>query len=410
MPDSVSGSDGGNEVVVLSAKRTPIGRFLGVFKDLSAPDLGATAAKAALEAADVRADQVDLAIFGCARQAGVRPNPARQVALKAEVPVDRPAYTVNMACASGLQSIALGAQAIRAGEAEVVLVGGMESMSRVPHLLPRLRDGVASGPIDVLDAMYVDGFLCPLCHLVMGETVEDLAGERKIERARADEYAARSQQRCEESRREGRYIHEIAPVQVTAGKGKARSAKLVLWDEHPRDGVTPESLAKLQSAFRKGGQVTPGNSSGITDGAAALVLASSHWAYTRAYLPLARLGPAVAAGVEPARMGVGPVPAVRKLWERAGRGAKDYDLVELNEAFAAQVLACVDELELDESRLNVNGGAIALGHPIGCTGARIVVTLLHELARRGAKRGLATLCVSGGMGMALEVENLKAKR
>ncbi len=381
---------------VLSAKRTPIGRFLGVFADVPAVDLGKAAAAAALAEAGVEAGEVDEIILGHARQAGCGPNPARQVAVGVGIPVQRPAMTLNQACGSGLQSLLVARDRIRLGEARVVLAGGMENMTQVPHLLPRLRLGFKMGDRALVDGMYRDGFDCPLAGQVMGETAETLAEQYRIGREEQDAYAARSQNRAQAARRDGRFDAEIVPVEVAGRKG----AVVVSEDEHPRDGVTPESLAKLPPVFRGDGTVTAGNASGITDGAAALVLASEAWVRERGLTPLAWLEDGATAGVDPRVMGIGPVPAVRALRERGGPALGDYDLIELNEAFAAQVLAVDRELGLDSDRLNVNGGAIALGHPIGASGARIVATLLHEMARREARRGLATLCVSGGMGVA----------
>jgi acetyl-CoA C-acetyltransferase len=378
------------DVLVLSAKRTPIGKFLGALKNRTAPDLGHAAARAALEAAGVLPAAIDLAVMGCARQAGSGPNPARQAAWRAGIRA--PAFTVNMACASGMQALALAAQAIRAGEADLALAGGMESMSRVPHFLPRAREGYRLGHVEVQDGMYRDGFLCPLCDLVMGEAVDRHAEREGVSRQEADEYALESQRRCEAARKEGRFDAEIAPLFELAK------------DEHPRDGVTLASLGKLPPAFSRG-IVTAGNASGITDGAAALVLASEAGARRLGARPIGRLGRAALAAIEPADFGIGPVPAIERLLRANGRTLADYDLVELNEAFAAQVLLCQRRLAVPEERLNPNGGAIAIGHPIGASGARIVVTLFHELARRGARRGLAALCVSGGMGMAIEVES-----
>jgi acetyl-CoA C-acetyltransferase len=394
------------DVVITHARRTPIGKFMGALSSYGAAELGILAARGVLEEAGFPAVAPDLAIFGCARQAGAGPNVARQIAVRSGLPVQTPAFTVNMACASGLKAIALAAQAIAVGEAEVVLCGGTESMSRVPHLLLGAREGYRLGHREVVDAMYKDGFVCPMAEMVMGETVEHNCREsgRDDWRARADELALESQRKCEEARKAGRFHNEILPVHEQDAKtGKARE---ITTDEHPRDGTTLESLRKLAPVFGKGGEgtITAGNASGITDGAAALLVMSAATAENLGQKPLARVGVVATSGVDPKRMGTGPVPAVRTLLKRAGRKIEDYDLVELNEAFAAQVLMCVEDLGIDPARLNVNGGAIALGHPIGCTGARIVVTLLHELLRRDARRGLATLCVSGGMGMALEIE------
>ena len=392
------------DVVITHARRTPIGKFMGALAGYSAADLGVLASKSVLAEAGFPAIAPDLAIFGCARQAGAGPNVARQIAVRAGLPVQVPAFTINMACASGLKAIALAAQAIGTGEAEVVLAGGTESMSRVPHLLLGAREGYRLGHREVVDGMYKDGFACPLAEMLMGETVEHGVTEsgKADWRARADAYALESQLRCEAARKDGRLKAEVATIrehEVKTGKVREISA-----DEHPRDGTTLESLAKLAPVFSKTGTVTAGNASGITDGAAALLIMSAGLAESLGLKPLARIGVVATSGVDPKHMGIGPVPAVRTLLKRAGRQIGDYDLVELNEAFAAQVLMCRDELGIDPARLNVNGGSIALGHPIGCTGARIVVTLLHEMARRDAKRGLATLCVSGGMGMAMELE------
>ena len=387
------------DVFLAAGVRTPIGKFGGVFAGLSAVELGAVAGRAALERAGIAGDAVDQSIFGHARQAGCGPNPARQVALACGVPVERPAYTVNQACLSGMQAILAAVRAVRLGEARAVLAGGMESMSRVPYLLDA-RWGLRMGDRQLTDAMYRDGFVDPICGKVMGETAETLAGRYDIPRSEQDAYAALSQTRCEAARRAGRFRDEIVPVTVRGRKG----ATVVSEDEHPRDGVTPDALAELRPVFDDGGTVTAGNSSGITDGAAALIVLSADAASRLKVEPLARIVGYRVEGVEPEIMGIGPVPAVRNLESATGVALADIDLVELNEAFAAQVLAVDRDLGFDRERLNVNGGAIALGHPIGSSGARIVVTLLHEMARRGSRRGLATLCVSGGMGGALLVE------
>lgn len=380
--------------------RTPIGRFGGALATLSAADLGTAAAKAALERLELDPAAVDQVIFGHGRQAGGGPNAARQIAFRVGVPTDRPAFTVNQACASGLQAVLCAARAITLGEARVILAGGTESMSNTPHLLPRARWGQRLGHDEIVDAMYKDGFMDPLSELIMGETAEELAAETGIERQASDEYAARSQQRCEEARASGRFDREIVPIRVQQRKSEA----LVDRDEHPRDGVTAESLANLRPVFREGGVVTAGNASGITDGAAALVVASEEAAAELGLEIAGRLLDWEVVGVDPRLMGIGPVPAVQKLLARAGSTYDEIDLVELNEAFACQVLACLAELPFDVARVNPDGGAIALGHPIGCTGARILVTLLHGMEAREASRGIATLCVSGGMGLAALVE------
>lgn len=384
-------------VFVLSAARTPIGKFGGSFAAMSAADLGEIAAKAAIERSGLPAAAIDETIFGHARQAGGGPNTARQVSHRAGVPDSVPAYTVNKACASSLKAITLGALSIAAGENEVVLAGGTECMSATPYLLPRARFGQRMGHGEIVDGMYRDGFLCPLCGQLMGETAENLVREYGILRPEQDAYAAESQRRAAEASASGRFADEIVPVVIPGKKGDMTVEK----DEHPRPETTAESLAKLPPVFdAESGTVHAGNSSGITDGAAALVLATEEEARKAGAAPLGRIAAWTSAGVEPSRMGIGPVPAIRALLAKTGRKLSDIDLIELNEAFASQVIACARELPLDLSRVNVNGGAIALGHPIGATGARIATTLLHEMKRRDAKSGIATLCVSGGMGMA----------
>jgi acetyl-CoA C-acetyltransferase len=387
-------------VLIASAVRTAIGKFGGSLQDFSAPDLGVVAAQAALERAGVFAEEVEEVIFGHARQAGNGPNPARQIAVRTGVPAAVPAYTVNKACASGMKAIVLGYQEIVLGNADVVLVGGTEAMSRVPYFVEGARWGARLGHQTLVDGMYQDGFLCPLAKMIMGETAELLAEQYRIPRDEQDAYACLSQQRAQRAIESGRFADEIVPITVKEKKDERTFAV----DEHPRFDTTFEALAKLSPVFSKAGTITAGNSSGITDAAAALVLVSEDRARRSARRPLARIVEYAAAGVDPRLMGLGPVPAVQKLLKKTGRQLEDYALVELNEAFAAQVLACDQELHFDRERLNVNGGAIALGHPIGCTGARITVTLLHEMLKRQARRGLATLCVSGGMGMALELE------
>jgi acetyl-CoA C-acetyltransferase len=387
-------------VFVLSAARTPIGKFGGVFASRTAADLGEAAAKAALERSGLPAAAVGETIFGHARQAGGGPNTARQVSHRAGIPDAVPAFTVNKACASSLKAITLGALSIAAGENELVLAGGTECMSATPYLLPRARFGSRMGHTEIVDAMYRDGFLCPLCGQLMGETAETLACEYGILRAEQDAYAAESQRRAGEAMRAGRFADEIVPVSVPGKSGPVEVGE----DEHPRPDTTAASLARLPPVFDPEGSVHAGNSSGITDGAAAVVLATEEEVRKSGVEPLARVAAWTSAGVDPARMGIGPVPAIRKLLAKTGLSLADVDLLELNEAFAAQVIACARDLSLDLARVNVNGGAIALGHPIGATGARIVTTLLHEMKRRDARRGIATLCVSGGMGMAVLFE------
>ncbi|HEU4928457.1 MAG TPA: thiolase family protein, partial [Candidatus Krumholzibacteria bacterium] len=363
--------------------------------------LGADVARAAIASSGIAPQRVDEVWFGHARQAGNGPNPARQVSVRAGVPESVPAYTVNAACGSGLKSIALGADSIRLGRAAVVLSGGMENMSQVPFLLDRARDGYRLGHAPLIDDMYRDGFLCPLCDMVMGETAEVLAEEFEISRDEQDTWAAMSQTRVERAVRAGIFSSEIGPVTVEGTRGDAVTVDK---DEHPREGVTAESLRKLPPVFKKSGTVTAGNASGITDGAAAVVLASEEAAHASGKKPLAWIRDFVAMGVEPRRMGIGPVPAVRTLLERNQLDLSRIDVIELNEAFAAQVIACERELEFDRERVNPNGGSISLGHPIGCSGTRVVVTLVHQMQRTNAALGVATLCVSGGMGMAMLLE------
>lgn len=390
-------------VYIVSAVRTPIGKFGGCLSSLSATELGTRAARGALEKAGLQPKDMDEVIFGNARQAGVGPNPARQIAHKSGCPVTVPAYTVNKACASGMKAIVHAYQAIVLGDAQLVLAGGTESMSNTPYLLTRARWGYRLGHDQVVDGMYRDGFLCPLCGQVMGETAENIAEKYGISRQEADEYALMSQQRCEKAQKEGKFRDEIIPVEVEDAKG---NRTLIATDEHPRPGTTLEKLAKLPPVFKEGGNVHAGNASGITDGAAAVVVASEESLKARNLKPMARILDYYVAGVDPAIMGIGPVPATKRLLERNRLTLKDIDLIELNEAFAVQVLACQRELDLNLDKVNVNGGAIALGHPIGCTGTRIVVTLLHEMVKRDATLGLATLCVSGGMGMSLLLERV----
>jgi acetyl-CoA C-acetyltransferase len=389
-------------VFILSAVRTPIGKYGGSLRDFTAPDLGVLTARAALERAGVVPEEVEEAIFGHARQAGNGPNAARQIAVRSGVPESVPAYTVNKACASGLKAIVLGYQEIVLGNAEVVLAGGTEAMSRIPYFVEGARWGARLGHQKLVDGMYQDGFLCPLAKMIMGETAEALAEQYHISRQAQDAYALASQQRAQQAIQSGRFKDEIVPVTVKTKKGE----EIFQTDEHPRFDSTAEALAKLPPVFSKAGTITAGNSSGITDAAAALVLVAEARLKRAPAPPLARLVDYATAGVDPRVMGIGPVPATQKLLKKLGRRLEDYELIELNEAFAAQVLACDRELHFDHAHLNVNGGAIALGHPIGCTGARITVTLLHEMLKRGARRGLATLCVSGGMGMALELEGV----
>ena len=390
-----------NDVYILSAIRTPIGKFGGSLASLSAADMGVVAAKAALERAGVQPEQIEETIFGNARQAGGGPNPARQISIRSGIPNEVPAYTVNKACASGIKSIALAFQEIATGNLECALAGGAESMSRLPYYLEGARWGYRLCNQELVDGMYRDGFFCPMAKMLMGETAEVLAEQYKLSRDEQDRYALLSQQRAAAAQSSGRFDSEIAPITIEGKKG----ATIFSRDEHLFLDANMEKLAKLAPVFSRTGTITAGNSSGITDGAAAVVLGSEKFAQQNNLRPMARVLAATSAGVDPRVMGIGPVPSIRKMEQRHGLNLTDFDLIELNEAFAAQVLACDRELHFDREKLNVNGGAIALGHPIGCTGTRITVTLLHEMLKRKARRGLATLCVSGGMGMALAIES-----
>jgi acetyl-CoA C-acetyltransferase len=384
--------------------RTPIGKFGGVFKDTSAVSLGVAAAVEALKRAGVAPDRVDEVIFGMARQAGNRPNPARQILYRSGIPVDRPAFTVNKACASGMKAVALAAQSLLLGENRIVLAGGTENMSQIPYLLEGARWGYRLGDGVLVDAMYRDGLFCPLAEMIMGETADLLAEKLGISRREQDEFALESQMKAKRAAEKGWFKDEIVPVSV---KGKGGSERWVLDDEHPRPETTLEKLAGLPSVFKKGGTVTAGNSSGLTDGAAALILTTRSEAQELGLKPLAEILGFSSVAVDPREMGLGPVPSTRKVLKSLSLDLGDIDLVEINEAFAAQVLACERELKWEPARRNINGGAIALGHPVGCTGARITVTLLHSLIREDKEFGLATLCVSGGQGMALVLKRMR---
>jgi len=391
------------KVVILSAVRTPIGKYGGAFKETSAVSLGVSASGEAMKRAGVSPDQIDEVIFGMARQAGNRPNPARQVLYRSGIPVERTAFTVNKACASGMKAIALGCQSLLLGENKIVLAGGTENMSQIPYLLDGARWGYRLGDGVLVDAMYRDGLFCPLGEMIMGETVDLLAENFNISRREQDEYALESQMKAKRAAGQGKFKDEIVPVAV---RGKGGQESVISDDEHPRPDTTLENLAKLPPVFRKEGSVTAGNSSGLTDGAAALVLTTQSEAQRLGARPLAEVLAVSSAGVEPKEMGLGPVPATRKILKALNLSLGDFDLIEINEAFAAQVLACERELKWDPAKRNIKGGAIALGHPIGCTGARITVTLLHSLIQQNKELGLATLCVSGGQGMSLVLRRL----
>lgn len=390
-------------VYLAASVRTPIGRFGGTLASWTAADLGVAVAKESLRRANVQPHQIQESIWGCARQAGGGPNVARQITYRAGAPETVPAFTVNQACGSGLKAIILAAQEILLGRADIVLAGGTESMSRVPYFAEGARWGMRMGDQQLVDGMYRDGFNDPLSGLVMGETAENLARKYEIARDEQDEFALRSQQRAQEAIESGRFDEEVVPLEIKGRKGETISFAR---DEHYRAGTTMQDLGKLTPVFSKDGTVTAGNSSGITDGASAVLVLGETAMNQSGVKPQARIVDYEITGVAPEIMGIGPVPATRALLARQELSLDDIDLVELNEAFAAQVIACDRDLGFDSERLNVNGGAIALGHPIGCTGVRITTTLLHELRKRDGKRGLATLCVSGGMGFALLVERV----
>jgi len=390
------------DVVILSGCRTAIGTFGGAFKDVSAVELGTVAVREAVRRSGVRPDQVDEVILGNILQAGLGMNPARQAAIRAGLPDSVPATTVNKVCGSGLQSVMMAAQAIKAGDAEIVVAGGTENMTRAPYLLPGARWGERLGNGKVLDHMIHEGLTDAFHDIHMGVTAENLVERYGISRADQDAFAAESQRRAEAAIQSGAFKDEIVPVVIPGKKGETR----VDTDEHPRPGTTAESLAKLKPAFKKDGTVTAGNASGLNDGAAALVVASAERAKRLGLSPIARIVSYASAAVDPKVMGIGPVPAVRKALEKASLGADAIDLFELNEAFAAQSLAVLRELALDAGKVNVLGGAIALGHPIGASGARILVTLVHALRARQRRYGVAALCIGGGQGVALVAERL----
>lgn len=385
-------------IVIAGAVRTPIGKYLGTLKDFSAPDLGVFALKGLLARTGIDPSLVEETFFGHGRQASSGPNPGRQIAVRSGIPETAPASTINQACASGLRAIVMAAQAIQLGEISCAVAGGVESMSNMPFMITNMREGMRLGHAKLVDAMYQDGFECPLANQLMGATAETLAQQYGISRDEQDDFAFASQDKATKALAAGRFNDEIVPIEIKDRKGNVTLFSL---DEHVRTDLKRDGMNKLPPVFDKNGTVTAGNSSGITDGAAALLVCSESFAKQQGLKPLAFFEQWAQAGVDPKIMGIGPVPAVNKLQGKTGRAVTDYDLIEVNEAFAAQVLACDRDLKMPMERVNVNGGSIALGHPIGCTGARITVTLLHELARRGGKNGLATLCVSGGMGVAL---------
>ena len=389
------------DVHIVGAVRTPIGKFGGSLANLTAADLGVSVVTESIRRAGIAPEDVGELIFGNARQAGGGPNPARQISVRSGIPETVPAYTVNQACGSGLKSVVLAAQELMLGRSKVVVAGGAESMSRVPYFVEGARWGARLGNKKLVDGMYQDGFLCPLANQIMGETAETLAVEYGIARDEQDAYAAESQRRAGAAEAAGRFDAERITLTLEGRKGEQVAFTT---DEHVRTDADIEAMRKLAPVFSKDGTVTAGNASGITDGASAMVIMTGDALAASGAASLGRIVDYEISGVDPRRMGIGPVPAVRALLARRGLAMADIDVVELNEAFAAQVLACDRDLGFDRERLNPNGGSIALGHPIGCTGARILTTLVHELARRNGRYGLATLCVSGGMGLALLVE------
>jgi acetyl-CoA C-acetyltransferase len=390
------------DAVIVGALRTPVGSFGGQFKDVAATELGARAAQAVLERTGVSPDQVDEVVLGCVLQAGLGQNPARQVAIAAGIPKEVPATTINMLCGSGLKSVAIAAQMIRAGDVEVVLAGGMENMTRAPYLVPSGRFGARMGSVEMIDSMIHDGLVDAFNNIHMGITAENVAEQFHISRDQQDEFAAASQQKASQAIEDGVFKDEIVPIEVKDRKG----TRVIDTDEHPRQGVTAESLSKLRAAFRKeNGTVTAGNASGINDGAAAVLVMAATKAEELGLTSWGTVESYASVGVEPTVMGIGPIPAVRKALRKAKLQLADIDLFELNEAFAAQSLAVIHELGIEPERINPHGGAIALGHPIGASGGRILVSLLHEMKRKGAHRGVATLCVGGGQGQAAVIRN-----
>jgi acetyl-CoA C-acetyltransferase len=388
-----------DDVVIVSATRTPVGAFNGAFANVAAHDLGAAAIKSALERAGIESKRVSEVIMGQILTAAQGQNPARQASIGAGIPVDSPAWAVNMLCGSGLRSVALGYQALKNGDSQIVVAGGQESMSMAPHA-QYLRGGVKMGSLELVDTMIKDGLWDAFNGYHMGNTAENVAKQWQITRQQQDEFAAASQQKAEAAMKSGRFKDEITPYTIKGRKGDV----VVDTDEYPKAGVTVDSIAKLRPAFEKDGTVTAANASGINDGAAAVVLMLASQAAKEGKKPLARIASWAQAGVDPKIMGTGPIPASRAALQKAGWKTSDLDLIEANEAFAAQACAVNKDLGWDTSKVNVNGGAIAIGHPIGASGARVLVTLLHEMQKRDSKKGLATLCIGGGMGIAMCLE------
>ena len=388
------------EVVIASAVRTPVGKFLGSFSNTSAVELGTIAVKEALKRANIKAEQVDETYFGCVIQSALLPNAARQISVNAGIPVDKPALTINILCGSGLRAVSMAAQMIKSGDADVVVAGGTENMSMAPYTSTGMRMGARMGETKMQDTLLNDALICAFEHYHMGVTAENIAEQWGITRQEQDEFACRSQNRAEAAIKSGRFKDEIVPVTIKTKKGEI----VVDTDEHPTFGTTMETLARLKPAFKKDGTVTAGNASGINDAASALVVMSKEKAEELGIKPMATILGYATHGVEPRIMGIGPIEASRKALKMANLKVEDIELIESNEAFAAQSIAVARELKFNMDIVNVNGGAIAIGHPIGASGARILTTLLYEMKKRGNKRGLATLCIGGGMGTALVVE------
>lgn len=390
------------KVVIASAARTPIGSYGGALKSVSAQDLGITAVKGAIDRAGIKPEDVDEMVFGCVLQAGLGQNVARQISIGAGIPKEKPAMTLNIVCGSGLRSVSLAAQMIMAGDSDIVVAGGTESMSNAPYLLQNERWGARMGDKKAVDEMIKDGLWDAFNNYHMGMTAENIVDKFGLTREEQDELAAMSQNRAEKARAEGKFKDEIVPVEVKDRKG---NVTVVDTDEHIREGVTAEGISKLKPAFKRdGGSVTAANASGLNDGSAALVVMSEEKAKELGVKPLATIVSYATEGVDPAIMGTGPIPTVRKALEKADLKLEDIDLIEANEAFAAQALSVIKELGLNTDIVNVNGGAIALGHPVGASGARILTTLLYEMQKRDSKKGIATLCIGGGMGTAVVVE------
>ncbi|CAA7600537.1 Thiolase, C-terminal [Acididesulfobacillus acetoxydans] len=390
-----------NEVVIVSAVRTPVGSFGGALSQVSAPDLGALTIRESIRRAGITPEEVDEVIMGNVLSAGLGQNPARQAAMKAGIPQEVPSWTVSKVCGSGLKAVVCAAQAILAGDAEIIVAGGMESMSLAAYALPKARTGYRMGNATVVDTMIIDGLTDAFHNIHMGLTAENIAEKFGISRQEQDEFSVRSQNRAEKAIKEGKFAEEIVPVVIPQKKG---DPVVFSQDEFPRFGTSVETLDKLRPAFKKDGTVTAGNASGINDGAAAVVVMSAAKAEALGVRPLVKITSWASAGVDPLIMGTGPIPATRKALAKAGLKIEDIDVVEANEAFAAQALEVAKELNLDMEKTNLNGGAVALGHPIGASGARILVTLLYEMGRRKARRGLATLCIGGGQGISMVVE------